>query len=199
MRTLYQEIIAYEGDYSDLFERLRLLEIFGDIIGAFDPPTAKAVIRYIAYVYSKDSEYTLARETLVRHKTRCAEAAKLPKDRYVNVVMLEPSRPDDRIPDIIRATAIKYLTYQNERANMDLKSLYDLYQEMIVASAQGATTYDQYKGKYECRKYANEIREWIKEAEDTMRKESNDIKALRSELKEKNTRHSQTIRPENAI
>jgi hypothetical protein len=198
MNTLYHHIKSYQGDYEDLFTKLNLLDIFGPIIKAFEKEAAKAVIRYLAYVYSKESEFVFAKESAERIKVRCAQLANLPDHHYQQVVYLTPVDEFDDVPAIIKGVAMKYLSYQGDVNNKDLKSLKDLYQEMVEASGSAATKHEDYEHKYKCRKYANDIKLWIEDLEKRMRDEDSHMKGVKSELKENKKAHGQALRPENA-
>lgn len=201
METIYNKLVAHEGDYNDLLEKLNLLFIFGPIIDTFNesPETAKAVIRFLAYAYSKDSEYILSKDKWISQKLRCAKAANLNDRWHQQVVYLEATEEYDTVPDIIKGVAIKYLAYQNDANNEDLKSLYDLHKEMIVAAASAlkdANGLIDYEQKYKCRKYANEIKQWIREAEDRMKQEDTNLRAAKEEIRKK-TKVNKSWRVEN--
>lgn len=200
MKTLYQELTTYEGDYADLLGKLHLLDIFSDVIKAFDVPTAKKVIRFLAYVYSKESDRIKLKEDWVKQKKACFVEAGLEGDEMMQrLVLLMPVGEDDTIPAMIKRTAMRYLTHQNDRNNKDLKSLYDLYDEMIVAAAQPVADLEQYQYKFKCRDYANQILAWIKEAEERIKNEDAQLKTAKKEIQDKNNRMAQAIRVENAV
>lgn len=197
MKSLYQKIIAHEGDFRDFFVRMDLMEIFSPIIDRFDPPTARCIIRYIAYAYSKESDYINLRETVKRIKDRCIEQSDLPQTLIAQVAYFIPTDEEDDLPAMIRGVATKYLAYQDEPSAEDLISLRDLYDEMRRATNMPVTKDEHYKLKYECRKYANDIKEWIKEAETRIREEDTKLKAIKQDLREKTKFSTQALRPEN--
>lgn len=198
MKSIYQLIKTYEGDFQDIFTKLRLMDIFKPVLEKFDPPTAKKVIRFIAFVYSKESEFILMRESLRRVKDRCAKEAALPERLIPQVAYLQKEDEYDSVPDMIRMVATKYLAYQNEPNNEELKSLYDLRNEMLQAAAMPVIKDEHYKLKYDCRQYATSLKKDIEEIEKKMRDEDSQLKAQVQELKEKHKTSANVVRPEHA-
>jgi len=198
MKSAYQVLTTYTGDFEEMLTKMMLFDIFKPIIEAFEPVTAKKLIRYIAFLYSKDSNLILAKEDLKRKKIRCAKQADLPDELYANAVFLVPNNEMDAVPAIIRTVAIKYLDYQDEPNNKDLKSLEDLYDEMVEKSAMQPQSASDYDLKFKCREYANKIRQWIDDLRHKMKEEDTQVRAMRQELKEKAHRNTMVVRPENA-
>lgn len=200
MKTVYQQIMRYDqDDFEDMLGRMNLLNIFSPIVDTFsDPSVVKAVVKYIVAVYSKDSEFMLAGSTTKSNKQRAADAVKLPSNRHQQIIYLDEIDEYDKIPSIIVDVAFKYLAYQNDRNNTDLKSLYDLYDEMIRAAASKLKKGDEvdYELKHKCRKYASEILDSIKKAESDMKEESTHVQSTIDELHSKRKANIKALRPE---
>lgn len=167
MINAYSQIVSYEEDnFQDFLDRLELIDIFMPVIKAYsDKQIAKAVIKYIVYCYSVNSEKVTQGDDWGRNKKRIFESCMFPPvsapiNYYNDMVHLQS--------EAVVASARKWIDFQDNDTFAELMMLKDLrFQLMVSATAdiKNAAMEINYEQKHKNALHVVELNEIIKNTE----------------------------------
>lgn len=184
MINAYASIISYEEDeWRDYLEKICLIDIFLDLLLNYghDKPLFKSFMRYIVWCYSKDSDKVIISDDWETNKKRIFEAAGFePIDSYLQATVYLKD-------EVVVKTINKWLAWQDNDINAQLKSLQDLQLEMRISSnsdikkSSGEIDFDQ---KYKNACYVGDLRKMINNLQDELIQQNPKLKEAYKEVKQ---------------
>lgn len=182
MISPYHSIINHEtDDWQDFLEKILLIDIFMPVIKEYnDYATLKAVIRYIVYAYSPESDKVVLGMEWQKNKQNIFEAAmaKPEKTCYEDLVLLKNKAVVESIH--------KWMEFIDNDTFTQLQVLKDLRVEMQISSltsilkASGEVDYDQ---KYRNATYASDLKKAIKDLESELIQNNTKLKDAVKEVR----------------
>lgn len=183
MISAYNSLIAYEGDkWGEYLDRLMLADVFGGLILEYpDPSDFKAIVKYILYAYSAESDMIQIGADWAKNKKKIFEYCCIKPDaKYFNdLVHLENKA--------VLIAIKKWLDYQDNDLFELIQTLKDLRAELqltclaAIRKSSGEIDYDQ---KNRNAQYAIELRTKIKDLESELIQSSQKLKNSVKEFRE---------------
>lgn len=182
MVSPFHSLTSYEEDnWEDFLNKILLIDIFLPVIEEYhDKNVLKAVIRFIAYAYSPDSDKIILGRDWKKNKQEIFEFVmiKPEKSSYEDLVLLKNKAVVESIH--------RWVAYQDNDTFTQLQVLKDLRVEMQISAlsrilkASGETDYDQ---KFRNAKYADDLKEMIKDLESELIQNNQKLKDAVKEVK----------------
>src|SRR5580765_6143085 len=86
----FSEIVNYEGNYEDIFDKYNFVRIFEPLFKEFpEKETACKIVKYIAYAFSLESNKITVSGDRRRETSSIFDYLKINKDLYTDVILLE--------------------------------------------------------------------------------------------------------------
>lgn len=184
MVNAYYALINHEeDDWQEFLNKICLIDIFMDLILNYghNKPLLKSFIKYIVWCYSPQSDKVIIGDDWEENKKRIFDAAGFePIDSYLQATVYLKD-------EIVVKTINKWLNFQDNDINAQLKSLQDLQLEMRISSnsdikkASSETDFDQ-KFKNAC--YVGDLRKMINNLQDELIQSSPKLKEAYKEIKQ---------------
>jgi len=197
MINVYQSIITHEhDDWEEYFNKICLIDIFGDIIAKYgnDRTTLKSFIKYIVWCYSKESDMVIIGSDWLKNKKRIFDAAEF---KPIDVLLNASVHLQD--PTVLK-TVQRWMDFQNDAVYTQLCVLKDLMVEMQlsangrVVKSSGEIDYDQ---KYKNACYVDSLRKMINDLESELIQNTPKLKEayreVRQQASKKNTKSTEEI------
>jgi hypothetical protein len=182
MISPFHSIVSYEGDnWDDFLDRILLVHIFSPVIKEYkNKDTLKGAIRFIAYAYSVDSDKIILGRDWKKNKQEIFEFVliKPEKKSYEDLVLLENKA--------VVETIHRWVDHQNNDTFTHLQVLKDLRVEMQISAlskilkSSGEIDYDQ---KFRNAKYADDLKQMIKDLESELIQNNQKLKDAVKEVK----------------
>jgi hypothetical protein len=182
MISPFHSIISYEGDnWGDFLDRILLVHIFSPVIKEYqNKDTLNGAIRFIAYAYSVDSDKIILGRDWKKNKQEIFEFVliKPEKKSYEDLVLLENKA--------VVETIHRWVDHQNNDTFTHLQVLKDLRVEMQISAlskilkSSGEVDYDQ---KFRNAKYADDLKQMIKDLESELIQNNQKLKDAVKEVK----------------
>lgn len=182
MISPFHSLINYEeGNWQQFLEDALLMDIFMPVIKEFpDTQTLKLVIKYIMYAYSPDSDKIVLGMDWQKNKQKIFEHVliKPEKSSYEDLVLLKNAAVVDTIH--------RWLKFIDQDSFSQLQVLKDLRVEMQISAlskilkASGEIDYDQ---KFRNAKYADDLKQMIKDLESELIQNNQKLKDAVKEVR----------------
>jgi hypothetical protein len=193
MINAYQALISHEeDDWQEYLNKICLIDIFMELILNYghDKQLLKSFIKYIAFAYSKESDKIIIGDDWEENKKRIFEAAGFePIDSFLQATVYLKD-------DIVVRAINKWLSFQDNDINAQLKSLQDLQLEMRISSnsaikkSSGEIDFDQ---KYKNACYVGDLRKIINNLQDELIQSSPKLKEAYKEVKAGNKKNTKSV------
>lgn len=164
MISVYSSLVNYtEGDWEQYLDRIAVLDIFGPLLKEYpDPGDFSAVVKYILYAYSVESEMLAIGADWIKTKRKIFEKVSLKPERsiYEDVIHLKNQT--------VLETIKRWLDYQDNDVFEQLQIMKDLRAEMqmtcltSIRKSGGEIDFDQ---KYKNAEYSVALKKSIKDLE----------------------------------
>jgi hypothetical protein len=183
MISAYHSLITYNGsEWEDYLERITLYDIFKGLIKEYpDKGDFTAVVKYIVYAYSVESEMIVLGSDWQKNKQKIFELCLVrPKEEfYESLVLLKNTAVVEAIHN--------WLEWQDQDVFKQLQTLKDLRIEMQltcvsrITKASGENDYDQ---KFKNAQYSLDLKKMIKDLESELIQNSAKLKDAIKEVRE---------------
>lgn len=206
MINAFSELTTYQGNaWEEFLEQCSVIHIFKPILDRFtDNGVRRPVIQYIVRCYSLDSPDLVIGMEWGKNKKIIFEKLMLPPLMFHELVLFDNIFEDgkgefelqekwekDKDIEAIKLSINRWLNNQDSEVFVQWAVLRELRQEMQnsatgpIKKSSGEIDYDQ---KFKNAKYANDLRDMIKDLEDELIQNSTLLKEAVKEVKAKKTK-----------